>query len=356
MRGQKITRDIRSVIPFLIRFQKVIEVSYDVKVFAPVAMLAAVVNQQYLPGPPSAGLVEFITQLQYPFIIDEDNTIEVISSPNPLVATSKLAIDSQECLQGQACTQKWSSDLITNGACSFTGRYEYKLKIKCHPLITNPADCPLSSNTDNNTAIVQIDINSEDFCTKAEIDIKLTGNLKSYEDAALTVEKNAFLQDSTVYFKATVGSTQATLKTSTIKRVQLIKGNQTNVLYDGTVTTFGTNVAFALATGTATTAPFNFKYSEQHTPVPADSSEQYKVTALVEVEYAAIENNNQVQNKIQEFHFERNQIQGMAAAQQDGSTADKYELSNSLISGSSMITNSNGCFLILIIFTLFQIM
>jgi len=30
MRGQKITRDIRSVIPFLIRFQKVIEVSYDV--------------------------------------------------------------------------------------------------------------------------------------------------------------------------------------------------------------------------------------------------------------------------------------------------------------------------------------
>jgi len=142
------------------------------------------------------------------------------------------------------------------------------------------------------------------------------------------------------------------LKTSTIKRVQLIKGNQTNVLYDNTgVTTFGTNIAFALATGTATTAPFNFKYSEQYTPVPADSSETYKVTALVEVEYAAIENQNQVQNKIQEFHFERNQIQGVAAAQQDGSTADKYELSNSLISYAHE-TTINGGFLILIILSL----
>jgi len=76
---------------------------------------------------------------------------------------------------------------------------------------------------------------------------------------------------------------------------------------------------------------------------------------LVEVEYAAIENNNQIQSKIQEFHFERNQIQGVTAAQQDGSTADKYELSNSLISGTST-TNSNGYFLILIIFILFQMM
>jgi hypothetical protein len=74
-------------------------------------------------------------------------------------------------------------------------------------------NCPLDANRDVN---IEISANSEDFCTAVNVNIDLTGTLKSYQDAARATPKDAFLLGQTSFFRAQVQSPKATLKETKI--------------------------------------------------------------------------------------------------------------------------------------------
>jgi histidyl-tRNA synthetase len=100
-------------------------------------------------------------------------------------------------------------------------------KLQCHPSISNPVNCPMDTNVN-----IEISANSEDFCTAVNVNIDLTGTLKSYQDAARANPKDAFLLGQTSFFRAQVQIPKATLKETKIVRVQWEQGNATKVLFD----------------------------------------------------------------------------------------------------------------------------
>jgi hypothetical protein len=336
LRGTPLTRSIKSVIPMKVKFQKNIEVEYKVQVFAPIQMEAAIIKQEYIPGPPSAGNFEFITQAQYPFMIDNDTPVVIQAIPSPITTNIKISENSPICTANQPCTQNWEMPIVTNGACSFTGLYQLRLKLKCHSSITDPANCPLGSTPQY--AVVQIEVNSENFCTVVNVDIKLKGDLKSYEESSYTTPKNAFLQGQIGYFKATVSSEQATLLTSKIRRASWTQGNSTKVFFDeGLITPYGTLTNFLTDEGTSTTCGFNFKFSEQNTPVPLDESRDFSIKALIEVTYASIENQP---DQISFFEYEFKQTSSQISS--DSQVSDKFENQVKLFGKVDPLTNNGN--------------
>jgi hypothetical protein len=287
IRGQAIQRFIKRVIPLKVNFKTRVTVSTAIKVFAPVNMFTAITRQEYIEGPPKTGEFDFITSLQYPFKLDTSSALVVSSFPEGLVPTLVDISDASQCAANQACTQKFKMTLAVNGACSFTGTYKMTLKLQCHPSISNPVNCPLDANRDVN---IEISANSEDFCTAVNVNIDLSGTLKSYQDAAYATPKDAFLLGQTSFFRAQVQSPKATLKETKIVRVQWEQGNATKVLFDNyAITSEGTTEKFVLGVEGATTADFKFDLEKAYMDIPVDSNQDFKVSALLQVKYQAID-------------------------------------------------------------------
>eukprot|EP01080_Neovahlkampfia_damariscottae_P005533 gene5533-9355_t len=265
IRGQSIQRYIKRVIPLSVKLQTRVSVSTDIKVFAPVTMFTAITKQEYIEGPPKSGDFEFITSLQYPFQLDTSN-LNVNEFPSGLVPTLKDISD--ECKPNQPCTQKFSMKLEVKGVCSFTGTYKMKLKLKCHPSITNAADCPVDSNRD---VTIEISANSENFCSVVNVNINLSGTLKSYQDVSHTIRKDAFLLGQTSFFKAE-------------------QGNSTKVLFDNfVIINEGTTEKFALGATGSNDASFKFDLEKEYMNIAEDSNADFKVSALLEVKYQSID-------------------------------------------------------------------
>ena len=92
------------------------------------------------------------------------------------------------------------------------------------------------------------------------------------------------------FFQALISSPKATLKSSTITRVQWSAGNLTRVLYaQSAITTEGSREQFALGPNGAYTAAFKFLLSPQWMDVPEDLSRDFNVSAVVKVQYEAID-------------------------------------------------------------------
>jgi hypothetical protein len=173
------------------------------------------------------------------------------------------------------------------------------LKLQCHPSISNPINCPLDANRDVN---IEISANSEDFCTAVNVNIDLTGTLKSYQDATHTVVKDAFLLGQTSFFQAAVQSPKASLKETKIIRVQWDQGNLTKVLYDNSaITPEGTIEKFVLGASAATTADFKFDLDKAYMNIPEDGNQDFAVSALLQVKYQAIDGTTTFSSYSQSF-------------------------------------------------------
>ena len=340
IRGQAIQRDIKRVIPLKVKFQTKVTVSTSVKVFAPVNLFAAVTRQEYIEGPPKAGAFEFITSLQYPFQLDTSGNLGVSESPSGLVPTLKDISDQQQCLPNQPCTQKFAMGLGVTSACSFTGTYKMKFVLKCHPSITNAADCPLDANR-----AVEIDIsaNSENFCSVVSVDIKLTGTLRAYQDEAHTIRKNAYLLGQTSFFKAEVSSPQATLKESKIVRVQWTQGNLTKVLFDkSAITAEGTTEKFVLGLFSSNSAAFKFALDKAYMNIAVDSNDDFKVSAEVEVKYQSIDGTTETTYSDASFVVRDMKLLQAEVAPEEGSQQSKYSESIKIFGTVETLDNAAG--------------
>jgi hypothetical protein len=144
IRGTSIDRTLRRVIPLVVRFKTRVTVSTVVKVSAAVNVFAAIVLQAYVPDP-HAGIIEFITNIQYPFVIDTKQDFCVTTSPNGTFAKLQdISVDT-DCVVDKPCTQRWRMPIaVKDGICSLSGIYQAAFKLGCHSSITNPINCPVN--------------------------------------------------------------------------------------------------------------------------------------------------------------------------------------------------------------------
>jgi len=228
----------------------------------------------------------------------------------------------KNCPSNGACFQQFRIPIGILNACSFSGTYKARFKLGCHPSITNPSNCPLTGNEE---AIIQFDSNSEDFCTQVQMNIELTGTLKSYQESTFQNLKNSFLVGSTSYFKADVASPKATIKSASISRVQFSQNSQTFVLFDqNSVTPIGSAISFQLdSTGASTSAAFQFKLLDSQLNIPVDSSLNYNVSAVVNVEYLANDGSSTFKTGL--FSFLSN-VQPPTTNNQNGKYANQIQI------------------------------
>eukprot|EP01080_Neovahlkampfia_damariscottae_P013046 gene13046-8183_t len=179
-------------------------------------------------------------------------------------------------------------------------------KLKCHPSITNAADCPLDANRD---VSIEISANSENFCSVVNVNINLSGTLKAYQDITHTIRKDAFLLGQTSFFKAEVSSPKATLKETKIVRVQWEQGNLTKVLFDNfAITTEGTTEKFVLGATGSNDAAFRFALEKEYMSIAEDSNEDFKVSALLEVKYQSIDGSSET-TQLSDISFSKKELQ-----------------------------------------------
>jgi hypothetical protein len=223
----------------------------------------------------------------YPVMIDPDN-LQVVSYPLGLYPTIKDISDSSNCVSRESCTQKYSIFLGIDGACSFSGVYKFKFKYKCHPSITKDELCPLSEK-DKNVEIV-LDVNSENFCSSLNVNVDISGNIKSYKDDSYSNLKDIFLEEETSFFKVEVKSSQASIKETKVIRVHYEKGNLTTVLFDNSeITKDGVDSNLKIRnSASSTTATFQFDLAKLNLDagsLTANSTQYLKVSALIAVRY-----------------------------------------------------------------------
>jgi hypothetical protein len=287
IRGYPVYRSVQTMVPISITFKKRLFISAIITVESHAALYTAILVKKYIPGPPVSGDFDFLTSLQYPYMMNTSAPFSVVSVPTGLTASISDISIAGECPSGAPCVQKWRIPVGVTTACTFTGTYTINFKLQCHPSIVDPVNCPLDST--NNNAVATLTVDSENFCVTAGINVGLIGTLKSYSDNAFTVQKSAYSHGNTAYFRASLASSQAFLTGCKIISVQWEDETSlvTQTLYSNSfITTEGINEVFALGPNDTSTASFNFKLDPSWMPVPVDGSRNFNVSAIVEVSYA----------------------------------------------------------------------
>jgi hypothetical protein len=287
IRGYPIYRTVQTMVPISLTFKKRLFISAIITIESHVALYTAILDKKYIPGPPVSGDFDFLTSLQYPYMMNTSAPFTVVSFPTGLTTSISDISDAAECPFGAPCVQKWRIPVGVTTACTFTGTYIINFKLRCHPSIIDPVNCPLDSS--NNDAVATLTVDSENFCITAGVNVGLVGTLNSYSDAAFTITRSAYVHGNTAYFRASMGSPQAFLTGCKIVSVQWEDETSlvTQVLYSNNfITNEGINEIFALGPNDTSTASFNFKLDPLWMPVPVDGSRNFNVSAIVEVTYA----------------------------------------------------------------------
>jgi hypothetical protein len=201
IRGSPIERTLRRVIPLVVRFKTRVTVSTVIKVNSDINLFAAIVLQAYVPDP-NAGILEFITNVQYPFVIDTKQDFCVITSPNGTFAKLQDISVASDCVVDKPCTQRWRMPIaVKDGVCSLSGVYKAAFKLGCHSSITDPVNCPVQkSNTTFNctTPLGDQTPTCKAFSKQIEKNQQYSWNLE--QEASVKDEK---LQDLTYKLKTT---------------------------------------------------------------------------------------------------------------------------------------------------------
>jgi hypothetical protein len=275
-----------SLIPISITFPTFVSVSSKLNITSPVNMIAAITKQTFTSGNPPTGSFLLLTSLQYPYLIDTNSTFSITTAPIGL--TASIIEYSKVCIENHSCDQLFNIGIIFTEACTFTGIYIATFKLKCDPNFLS--NCGINTN---DTIKVQISANSEDFCTVANVDIKLTGILQTFQDEQYQNTSTSFRFGSTSYYQATIISSQAKLKSSTIMRVEISNINKTSVLIDNFVISQEGKMVnftvgnFTLQNSMSTRVQFQFDINESVINI-SSKTDNFFVTAFINVVYESI--------------------------------------------------------------------
>lgn len=191
-------------------------------------------NKKYLPPlTPNSGLLEFYTEVDFPYQLFDPILTAVPSGLVPTSTGVSQVLSAQNCpaILPIFCIQKWSLPLLIDTACTMTGNYSFNFTASCR---TAQANCT------NFTLPVTLEVFSTDFCAEIKLKVLLTGALQTYSDPGFTVPDSNFFLGDYVYSEACVNSSQATVTGVEISQIVISSQGQFrtmfangNVLYSG---------------------------------------------------------------------------------------------------------------------------
>eukprot|EP01120_Amphizonella_sp_Union-15-10_P010931 TRINITY_DN453_c0_g1_i5.p1 TRINITY_DN453_c0_g1~~TRINITY_DN453_c0_g1_i5.p1 ORF type:complete len:589 (+),score=82.99 TRINITY_DN453_c0_g1_i5:58-1824(+) len=184
----------RFPLPLFIRFQKQINLTTDIWVFADIDIKAYIAYQEYIIAT-NRGHIEIDVSVLYPYILslnswnqtlsqffDSTVTFNIRNDVNPVRGCSNNPYD--------ICWQTIFIDVIPRNVCNLDNVFWFNFTVACRT-----ARCPILTTSQATTSIVA-QINTENFCPAVTFDFPLNGSLFTFvggSNASLWVATDNFI-------------------------------------------------------------------------------------------------------------------------------------------------------------------
>jgi hypothetical protein len=231
VRDRNLTRSLRRVMPFVVRFPKQVSASHTITVYyhpltpGQNGLQAAIIKQLTSRTADAVAAarsnVTMYTSLEYPFLLS--NPGFSYASRNDFITETPYesptySFPGESCadVNNAVCEQEWAIGLFTPSSppvCDFTGDWNMTFTVLCHQSLVTANTCPLPlvGGTPQLSATIGFHLTTEHFCPTVFADVGLSATLTSFQDAAHTITKDNFLSGATAYFIAQAASTDATI-------------------------------------------------------------------------------------------------------------------------------------------------
>lgn len=221
LRNKAITRPYINILSYRVTFPKQITIlsNPNITVFAPVRLVAAVTQQELQfqgigQDPAYHGLITVLLSFQYPFEFNGNPTVAGDAGTMTVVAGAALANANWQCdapsvaqSSGRQCQNSITFEgHEAAGLCQLDGTATISGAVQCNAAYA-ATDCPIQASDAD--ATVSVTILSENYCDIVEATADLTGTLASYLSSNLAVARNAYFQDMSTWWLASVSSNNA---------------------------------------------------------------------------------------------------------------------------------------------------
>jgi len=198
-------RLIRAVLRVKIRFQRLVTVTSEIlDIFNDKILVAAVTKQVVAIDLTAPAIVEVGTLLNHPFKLRTSNWNITKTPPGKIASIIKSFKDCSNFKEGKQCLQLWKATMtLIEGTCTLDGDYMNNYTLECGDNVTN---CPLSGISE--PAGFAYRLKSENFCATVLVDVGISGNMRSYEDADFDAKplKKGYLVNKRGFFLVKVNS------------------------------------------------------------------------------------------------------------------------------------------------------
>lgn len=226
-RGHAISRSTKAVHKLVLSLPTFVNLTTtQLTIFSPVELFAAVTYQEYTASTDSA-TITLTTSVQWPYLL----TSQSISSKAYNFGVDIVATDVQcasdvagtDCLQTFEITFSDVTKLAGGNTCRLDGFYGLEWTYGCRAG-QNPCPVPGTDIVGANFTLA-----SEDLCGTIELEAKLTGELKSYEDNTHAVERLVIVAKERIFLKAKL-TADVSIQTITVHELRLVQGTTKRVL------------------------------------------------------------------------------------------------------------------------------
>lgn len=232
---------------------------------------AAITRQEYISGPPRRAFFGLVTKIGYPYRLT-----------NPLLETLPIGLSSTgiqevtppgECSPySDFCIQEWNIPVDILTACTLTGTYRIRFTRDCSSASRDPCyPEPL---------FVDLNVNSEDFCTAVQIDIGVNATIISSPEATF-INGPVLASNRDGYFSILVQSAQAQIMDVVPQRIHFSTDRNSYVVVDnGAVTPYGNSVGFSyLPSKKSYEKPFKCKLKK------SDLGKKFVISTQFDIKY-----------------------------------------------------------------------
>jgi len=190
--GSTVTRTTTDILNIATRFPKGFTISSTITQ-APTP-LSALTAQSYSPMT-GLGVIEFITQLPWPYALQAGSVATVPSGLSLYTALNETTDGTCNPILNTNCTQLFTYEIVPDdGTCTLTGSYVVDFDVVCR----GRGECALDSNS--NTTTVTLSVDGSNFCGTTESYVSVASQFALFEDPEHTIPKSQFYPNQTGYF------------------------------------------------------------------------------------------------------------------------------------------------------------
>jgi len=289
------TRTLTYEFALSVNFPEETEISSQITAFAPINTDYFVLSQTY-NRPTNEGVVNFRTQVQYPWKIELLGPVGVSATPvGTNTATTSVGTETAATAPGEIFTQNWVLTIVPGTVppvCTLDGTYTVPSRVVC--IAANQSNCPALSTVPEFDIILTVI--SEDFCATTGLNIPLVGTLDVFSDAGLNNRQLNFELGAPSYYRLLVTSPAGTIANIDIEQVTLSTTDAAILTSGGptdTLNVYSSNTwvaeladpALGSAVANGGTQTFAFTLTDSSVAIEADQDRELVVTARAVVTF-----------------------------------------------------------------------